>query len=138
MRNLSSEVQIRKIASGAAAGTTDIESSVVDFTGYDGVLIFTTIATAADNNTLKIQQGGKDLVGAVVSADENGQVVFVDVSRPLGGQGGELKAVITRGTSTATGDIYAILYNGRTRPEVNFVDAVDGIKGVLAISPATV
>lgn len=136
MINLSKDIKIRKIATAALAGTTAVESSAIDFAGYDGVLILTTIPTAAANNSLKLQQGGTDLSGAAVVADQNGQIVYIDLVRPLGGLTGDLKAVISRGTSTATTDVFAIFYNGRKRPEVNLVDAADGIKGVLAISPA--
>ena len=38
MKNISKEIKIRKVAAGAAAGTTAVQSSSIDASNYDGVL----------------------------------------------------------------------------------------------------
>ena len=141
--NLSKNIRIRKIASGAASAGTAVASVDVDFSNYDGVLLFGSIATANAANNFSVEQKDPEgnynaLAGTVVTPANNGMVAYVDVYRPLEGQGKIVRAKIDRsGAVTATGDIYAILYNGRIKPENNIDDAADGITGVLAISPVT-
>ncbi len=133
--NLSSEVKIVKLSSSTTSTTGTVESNPVDTTGYEGVLLFTSIKVADPTNIFKVQQGGKDLEGATIVAQHNGQVVFTEVHLPQTIQGKELRVVVERGVATSVGDIYAFLYSGRRRPEVNATDGVDGILGKLLISP---
>lgn len=136
--NLSKHVKLRKVAAAATSAGTEVISSVVDMQGYEGVLFFTTIATANAGNYLKAQSGtdatvtdAADLAGTKVVAAANGQVVFLDIHKP---QERYLTANIIRaGTNTATGDIYAIQYCGKVKPESNIVTNV--IIGELHVSP---
>ncbi|MBN6186318.1 hypothetical protein JQN58_04875 [Aneurinibacillus sp. BA2021] len=136
--NLSKEIKIVKLASSSTATTGTIESSPVDTTGYEGVLLFTCIKKADPTNVLKVQQGGRDLEGAAMVAQADGQVVFVEVHQPQTVQGKELRVVVERGVSTGVGEIYALLYNGRRRPELNAIEGPDGMIGILLISPDVV
>jgi hypothetical protein len=135
--NLIKNIKIRKVAVGAAAGTTVVNSSGIDMQNFDGVMFFTTIATADAGNFIKVQQDAasnfstaQDLAETKVVAAGNGSVVYVDVYRPAKRY---LRAVITRGVSTATGDLYAIQYNGRAKPDTNLV--TNELIGKLHISP---
>ncbi len=132
--NLSKNVKVVCVKAAQTADTAAIVSTGVDISGYDGVMFFGTIATANDGNFLQVEQSAGDftaksvLDGAKMVTKTNGDIALVDVYRPQEKLGKNLRASITRaGASTATGDIYAILYNGRLKPEKY---------GVLAVSPA--
>jgi len=138
--NLSKNVKIILAKAGQAAATTAVNSDAIDMTNYDGCLFFATIAAKNDGNYIEIEQSAVAdfaakvaLKGSKVVPGKNGEVVYVDVFRPVESQGKYLRAVITRTASSATGDIYALLYDGRTKPEVS--DVADVLKGVLLISP---
>ena len=139
--NLSKNIKIQKVrAYNNTAGTTNANGTDVDFTNYDGVLFFGWMekATATTNlNQLKVEQKDADgdytaLAGATAVCLEDDQVLAVDVYRPLEAQGKVLRVVVDIATSTKYGDVYAILYNGRVKPE-DFADIT-----TLVISPATV
>lgn len=136
--NLSKNITIKHVrAFNNTAGTTNVNSSDVDFTNYDGVLFFLQMekATATTNtNQLKVEQKDGDgnytaLTGANAVCVEDGQVLAVDVYRPLESQGNVLRGVVDIATSTKYGDMFAILYNGRIKPE-QFADVAK-----LVISP---
>ena len=132
--NLSKNVKVVFVKAGQSAGTDPVNSTAVDLSGYEGVMFFGTIAVANDGNYLQVEQGAVSdfstksvLDGAKMAVGSNGDVAFVDVYRPQEKLGKYLRASIVRGASTATGCIYAILYNGRVKPE----DYAE-----LAVSPA--
>ncbi len=136
--NLSKHIQVARVgAYKDTENTTDVEGSDVDFTGYDGVLFFAYVAkktSSTDKNVLKVEQKNSEgsygaLSGAVAEATEDGVVLAVDVYRPLESQGKALRAVLDIDTASKTGDVYAVLYNGRIKPE-DFADV-----STLAISP---
>lgn len=140
MMNLIKNIKITKVKAGAASGATAVNSDAVDMSNYDGCLFVTTVATANAGNFLKITQGkdsafveSEDLKGSKVVPAANGEVAYVDVYRPAEAQGKYLRASIVRTVATATGDIYAVQYNGRAKPEVN--DIAEEIGGILLISP---
>jgi len=137
--NLSKNVKITKIKDGAATGTTEVISDVIDMQGYEGVVLFTTIATANAGNFLKAKQdaaigmgGAVDLAGKKIIAVANAQVVWLDIYKPTDRY--ITANIIRAGATTITGDIYAIQYEGRKYPESNLVTNV--IIGELLFSPA--
>lgn len=138
--NLSKNIKITKVKAGQATATTEVSSDAVDMTGYDGCLFFASIATANAGNYLKVEQSKvsnfathEDLKGSKVAPDKDAMVAIVDVYCPLEGQGKYLRAAVVRTATTATGDIYAIQYHGRSLPEVNAVAEKMAVK--LLISP---
>ena len=135
---LSNEIKIRKVAAGAVSAGTEVVSSVVDMAGYEGVLFFATIATANAGNYLKAKQdtvvgmsAAADIAGSKVVATANGEVVFLDIYKPA--ERYLTANIIRAGANTATGDIYAIQYEGKVKPEINIV--TDVIIGELHITP---
>jgi hypothetical protein len=115
--------KLRLVAAAAVAGTTDVESAIIDTAGYDGVVFFATIAAKAANNYIQVEQDGVNssggmaaLLGSGVVAAVNGDIVASEVKRPAKRY---MRAVIKRGTSSATGDIYALLYGARKKPVDN-------------------
>jgi hypothetical protein len=137
--NLSSGTKLRKVAVAAASAGTEVLTSAIDMEGYEGVLIFVTQATYhATGNYLKAQQcttsggGYADLAGSKVLATADAEVLCIDIYRP--GKRYVKGSVIRGGTNTATGEIYALQYDTRTRPVVNDVASVQSL--VRVISPA--
>ena len=102
--NLSRNVVIKSLDSG----TTEI-----DFSNYDGVLFF------GEGTKLVVAQG---TISNVAEATAVSGLVYVDVYRPLEANG-KLKA-----TLTGTGELFAVLYQGRVKPE-------EWGTGIVAISP---
>jgi hypothetical protein len=134
---LSNEIKITKVKAGQATGTSAVNSDVIDMQGYEGVIFFGTIATANAGNYLKAQQDSAsgmgtaaDLAAKKIVATADGEVVWLDIYRPAERY---LRAVIIRGVTTVTGDIYALRYKGRKRPEDN--TTTDVILGELLVSP---
>jgi hypothetical protein len=135
--NLSKNVKITMVKASAASATTEVISDVIDMQGYDGVVLFATIATANAGNYLKAQQaaasdmtGAADLAAKKVVAAANGQAVWLDIYKP---QERYLTANMIRTAATVTGDIYAIQYGGDKLPETNLV--TNKLIGELLISP---
>ena len=135
---LSNEVKIRKVSAGATSAGTEVISSVVDMAGYEGVLFFATIATANAGNYMKAQQdtavgmgSAADIAGSKVVAAANGSVVWLDIYKPT--ERFVTANIIRAGANTVTGDIYAIQYGGKVKPELNLV--ANTIIGELSISP---
>jgi len=137
MPNLSSSSKFIKVADAATASTNSVTGSVIDTQGYDGVVFLTSFGTAATNNTIKVQQGtatnlsdAADLAGSSVSSGASDEDVWVEVYRP---QKRYIQPVVTRGTSSTLGDIWAILYNSSKQPVDNTETGT--IAGTLVVSP---
>ncbi|MBO9598638.1 MAG: hypothetical protein J7559_12580 [Cohnella sp.] len=116
---MSNGVKITKVASASASGTTAINGTAVDMTGYEGVLFFTTVATANAGNFLKAQIGaasdgsdGADLEGSKVVPAADGNVAWVDVYHADPSQK-YIRPVVVRGAATIVGEIYALQYESR-------------------------
>jgi hypothetical protein len=135
---LSNKIKITKVAAGAASAGTEVDGTAVDMQGYEGVMFFTTIATANAGNYMKAQSGtdstpsdAADLEGTKVVAAANTEVVWLDIYKPQ--ERYDRPVIIRAGANTATGDIYAVQYGGRVGLEDNLTTNV--IIGELHISP---
>lgn len=127
--NLSENVKIVKVAAGASAGTSAVTGDTVDMTGFEGVVFFGAIGTANAGNFAKVQQGAAsdladaaDLEGTKVTPGDDADSFMVDVFRP---QERYVRCVVTRGASTTSGDVYALLYGARQVP-VTHGATIDG------------
>jgi hypothetical protein len=134
--NLSKNVKVVLAKAGQSAGTSAVTTDVIDTQGYEGVIFLGSIGTANANNYVKIQQGtasnmsdAADLEGSKVTPANNGDSFLVDIYKP---RERYLWAVINRGASTTTGDVYAILYGARKEP----VSHGATINAELHVSPA--
>lgn len=119
MQNLSSLVKLTKVADHTGAGTTDVESAILDMSGYEGVLFFTSFGTAAADNLIKVQQntansgtGMADLLGTgvVSGASPSNEDVWVDVYRP---QERYVRCIAVVDTSSTVESIWALQYGAR-------------------------
>ncbi len=125
---LSHDVKLTKVADAATAATSAINSASVDMAsdgGWENVMFFTSFATAAANNLIHAESSNDngvsdafaDIAGSEVDASgASDEDQYIDIARPPGRY---VRCVALRGTSTACGDIWAIQYNGRNRPQVN-------------------
>jgi len=123
--NLSSRVKITKCADYTGAGTSDVEGTILDMSGYEGVLFIASFGTPAANNTLHAQQdtdvaGGAmaDLLGTSVGVGASDEDVWLDVHKP---RERYVRAVADRGTSTTLECLIAIQYGARNMPVDNAV-----------------
>lgn len=141
MHNLATSVKIRLIKAAQVAGTSDVDTDVIDMANYDGVMIFgAAVATANAGNNIKAQQGdaddlsdAADLAGTTITPGADDELCCIDIYRP---RKRYVRGLITRGVSSATGIMVAIQYKGRTPPEVNTV--TDEIQALVLNSPAPV
>ncbi len=129
--HLLEEVKITKLNDATAAGTSAINSAVVDMAGFDGVVFLTNTGTvlATGTATVKVQQdtaagmgAAADLLGtsqAFVDTDDN-KSVAVDIKRPLERY---LRLVITRAVANSDwGPIWALQYRTRKLPVTQGLD----------------
>jgi len=137
--NLSNGVKITKVAAASSAGTSTINGTTVDMTGFEGVLFVTTIGTANAGNIFKAQIGEKadgsdaaDLKGSAVVAEGSGSVVWLDIYRADPSQK-YIRPVVVRGASTTVGEIYAIQYESRKQVVGNNIE--NTIIGKLLVNP---
>jgi len=136
--NLSSEVKITKVKDAEVSAGTEILTDEIDMAGFDGCLIFTTIATANAGNYIKAQEddttgmaAAADLADTKVVAASTNDVVWLDIYKPL--KRFLRASVIRAGTNTVVGEIYALQYSGRNFPISNLV--TNSIIGELHVSP---
>lgn len=123
---LSQNVRLVKVADAATSGTSDVPGGSVDMAGAEGVLFFSSFGTSATNNTIKAQQSSDnsssdawaDLAGSSVGVGASDEDVFIDIFRP---RERYVRPVVTRGTASALGDIWAIVYGLREVPHQNVV-----------------
>lgn len=137
--NLSNGIKITKLAAATATGTTAINGTALDMTGFEGVLFIAAIATANAGNFLKAQIGAvadgsdaADLAGTKVVATADGQTVWLDVYRADPNQK-YIRPVVVRGVTTVVGEIYALQYESRKQVQNNNV--VGTIIGKLVVGP---
>lgn len=120
---LSDEIAISAEAP-TIAGTTTIDSTALDMSGYSGVLFIARLGTAAAGNTIKVQQdtassmaSASDLAGTSVASGAN-NIVAVEVVFPGGAGTGEqyVRCRVTRGTSSTIDSLVAIRFGSRSKP----------------------
>jgi hypothetical protein len=138
--NLSNSCKILEHIPTTATGTTTINGNTVDMAGFDSVLFIIKYSTAANNNTLKAQQGqasnmsdAADLAGTSVTVGASDEIVWIDLHRP---QERYVRAAALRGTTTVIEWAVAIQYNAHAA-KLPISNALAGtIAGELWISPA--
>ncbi|MDP2381231.1 MAG: hypothetical protein Q8N00_00345 [Nitrospirota bacterium] len=129
--NLLEETKITKLNDATAAGTSAINSGIVDMSGYDGVVFLTSTGTvlATGTATIKAQQGAvsnmadaADLIGtsqAFIDTDDN-RSVAIDIKRP---NERYVRCVITRAVANSDwGPIWALQYRARKVPVAQGLD----------------
>jgi hypothetical protein len=127
--NLSKGIKITVVSPAATAATTAIDSSILDMSGYEGVMFIalTGDVTAASDLTLTVKGNSANhltvpapitqaatTLFAAGAADADSKALMVDVYKPA------LRYVfanLTRATQNAViGGIIAIQYEAKTKP----------------------
>ena len=143
MLNLSKEVKVTRVMDAVAAGTDDVqEGTVLDMSGFDGVVFIAALGTltASAVTDLRAQQGKladgsdmADLKGTKVSLadDDDNKLAVLDVYRP---QERYVQCNIVRATANAVIDgVIALQYKGRKAPVTHDAATVAGSE--LHVSP---
>lgn len=124
------------VAAGAA-GTSAINGSVIDFSGYDGGLIVVNTGpiVAGAVTSIKFQHGDAPALGdaadvagtsQTIADDDDNEVFYIDVSHPTKRYG---RLVVSRGTQNATVVANAYLYGARLSP----VTQASGVNGEIHV-----
>ena len=113
--NLSKNSKLILVEAGAASAGTTLTSDTIDTQGYEGVMIFGSIATANAGNYAKARQGAAsdmsdaaDLEGTKVVPGDNGDSFCIDILRPR--ERYVDVQIVRGGANSITGDVYALLY----------------------------
>lgn len=136
-----SEVKITRVSNAEAAATTDIETTVVDMAGFEGitwVVGFGTI-TGSAVTSIKAQQGAEsdlsdaaDLegTGVTVADDDDNQTKYLEVKHV---QERYCRLVVDRGTQNAVVDgVWAFQYGPRKKP----ITQPTAVEGEAHVAPA--
>lgn len=140
--NLSKNIEVVRVQNAAAAGTSDLDGTVVDMQGYDGVLFIYGVGALTATQVTKlvakqdVASGGAFTAltgadsGAMADGDGN-KLLMLDVFRPTKRY---VRPTLDRGTANAVVDFgIAILYRGSKAPVTQGTTVA---KAVLAVSPA--
>lgn len=129
--NATKNTKLIKVLAGAAAGTTTLTTATIDTQGFEGVMIFGSIATVNAGNYADARQGqaadmsdGVMLAGSRVVPGDNGDSFCVDILRP---EERYVDVQITRTVSTVTGDVYALLYGSVRKAPVSQGATIDAV-----------
>ncbi|MGH7243604.1 MAG: hypothetical protein ACREJD_09330 [Phycisphaerales bacterium] len=136
--NLLNGVKLTKIAEATGSGTSQVDSSILDMSGFEGVVFFTNMATANAGNFIKATAGkvsnlsdGADLAGSKVTTGTSDEAVLLEIAKPLDRY---IRCSAVRGAATVCGEIWAAQYGARTVPVTNSLTGTQ-ISKILA-SPA--
>lgn len=140
MQNALSGLKFTKVANHTTAGTTDVESDILDMAGYEWVVFFTSFGTAAADNLLKVQQddanasgGMADLLGTglISGASPSNEDTVSEVYRPTKRY---VRCIAVVDTSSTVESIWAIQGGARTLPVTNTVSGT--LIAETTVSPA--
>jgi hypothetical protein len=143
MGNIVLATKRTRVINATAAGTTNINGTILDMLGFEGAVFEASIGTlsATQQTQLKAQGGNAangsdmaDLVGAVtpVMADgDSNKMLVLEVHRPIYRY---LRCVLVRGTANAVIDsVTAFQYADRKQPESD--DATTVSQTLVSIEP---
>lgn len=119
-QNLSFNSKLIMVKAGQATGTSTLTTDPIDTQGFEGVMIFGTVATVNAGNYAKAREGaasnmsdGADLINTKIVPTVNGNTFLIDIQRPVKRY---VDSQIVRGVTTVTGDVYALLYGPHKMP----------------------
>jgi hypothetical protein len=121
-------IKATRVINAQAAGITNVNSSVIDMAGYEGVqftALFGTITTTAVTG-IKVQQGNQsdgsdmtDLAGTALAIPDtaSNKVLISEIYKPTKRY---VRLVVTRGTANAVIDgVLAQQFGARVNPPTN-------------------
>lgn len=136
---LSNQLKLDTASAYATAATSSVTGTGYDCSGYEGILFYVKVGTAAADNYLKAQYSSDDAStdaysdiedsGVEVGASDEG--IWLEVKNPIKKW---VKPVLLRGTSSTADPIIAIRGGARALPIDNTTAGT--IHGKALISPA--
>lgn len=139
-QNFLAGCKVTKVADHTTAGTTDVETSILDMAGFEWIVFITSFGTAAADNLIKVQQddanasgGMADLLGTglVTGASPSNEDVKAEVYRPTKRY---VRAIAVVDTSSTVESIWAIQGGARILPVTNSTSGTDVAE--TTVSPA--
>lgn len=142
---LTDNVKIVKVKDQQTAATSDVTSDAVDLQadgGWDGVCFLSSYATAAADNLMHaecssdaaVADAYADIAGSEIDGGASDEDQVIDIFQPPERY---VRAVAQRGTSSAMGDIWAILYRGRNLPFNNVTSGTQQVKRLVQPAEGT-
>jgi hypothetical protein len=140
---LSQNIKITKVKDHSTAATSDVNSDSIDMEangGFENVMFLTSYGSPAANNMIHAESSSDngaadsfaDIAGSEVdlggTSDED---QYIDIQHPPERY---VRCVGVRGTSSTLESIWAVQYNGRTRPQTQ--DITGTIYGKRIADPA--
>ncbi|MFI5106417.1 MAG: hypothetical protein ACHP79_15955 [Terriglobales bacterium] len=126
--NLSTDTKVTRVMNAQAVATTNVNGSILDMEGFEGVEFILQAGTITDGNlSIKAQDGAasnlsdaNDLQGTLVTlqnTDDN-KAAVLDVFRPVKRY---IRPVVVRGgaTGAVVDSVVAIQYKAKKKPTVN-------------------
>ena len=133
--NLSENCKVVLAKAAQEAGVSAVTTDVIDMAGYREIVFVGSIATKNAGNYANLQEDDvaagsslADLAGTKIASNE--QYFKIGLVRP---KKRYVALKITRGASTATGDVWAFLFNARKAP---IASATTALKEETHMSPA--
>jgi len=135
--NLSKNVKITPVLAYAAAGTGTTNGTILDMSGFEGVMFLGgAFGTANAGNYYHVEQGdesdlsdGADLAGTKLTPGDDDDDMCSDLYRPTDRY---VRIVRIRGASSTANPVYAVQY-GAAKASVDNASTVDT---ELHVSPA--
>jgi hypothetical protein len=136
---VNSKMSTEITVTAGAAGVTTINGTVIDMSGFEGVLFIANfgVITAGALTSIKVQQGtasdGSDMAdlagtGQTIADTDDEKVFFADVFRPTKRY---VRLVVVRSTQNAVVTAVAIQYHTRQAPVTHGTN----VAGKSAVSP---
>lgn len=125
--HLLKDTKITRVANSAVAAQSEVDSSILDMAGYDGVIFIAALGDVTANCvlTLKVEQNTANSTSGMAAltgnatftagaTDADNKMLVVDVIRP---KERYVRAALTRTAANAVVDgIFAIQYKASTKP----------------------
>lgn len=137
---LSSSVRLSWLSATSSSSTATVSGTILDMSGYSGVLFLSGVKTANAGNTLKAQASTanststmEDLTGTSVGVGSSDEGLWLDVYRPSKRY---IRPLLLRGgAATVAGPIVALQYSGHKLPITN--TSSGSYFGEAHVSPST-
>lgn len=139
MLSMLKDCKITRVENAAAAGTTDLDTDVLDMSGYDGVMFIAVLGDATSGSVLELQAFGNtasstssptpveltadDVTYTAGASDADNKLMIVDVIRPAYRYVFARLVIDTQ--NCAVDGIIAIQYRARSKPVVQGSTVLD-------------
>lgn len=132
IKSLLKDAKITRVENAAAAGTTDLDSDVLDMSGYDSVCFIALLGDATSGSVLELQVFGNtanstssptpveittnDATYTAGASDADNKIFVVDVPKWLGTYRYAFARLVIDTQNCAVDGILAIQYNAKELP----------------------